>query len=371
MVLVACIGLFITISATQNEQYHFAAKIVIISTVLISTLVFYYFNPSIFVDFVSNLKQWLSTDAPVPKIFRDLYNLIKDEFSENSVLSWILLISFGFASILLFYGEDVSHYIIKFLTHDGKHLLHDVVDLNEEHILGNFQTLSNTTQASDEHDFNYCISSWFYLNKQYESNNHATILDYGNNPHIKYNGSENKLIITFTLENGETAGGTETIIVENILIQKWNNIVVNCRSGRFIDVFLNTELVATSKILIAVDSSVNNIITLGNPDLEGSACNVVYYNHTLPITSIYTLYYLYSTMNPPYINYSKNVEKSEKNKTFKTRDFETESESRNINKSILLDDNEDYDANNTNNVLTYNTSMPGIHSISKFLWFFN
>ena len=377
MVLVACIGLFITMSATQNEKYHFAAKIVIISTVLLSALVFYYFNPSFFLDFVSNLKEWLSGDAPLPKIFRDLYNLIKAEFSENSVLSWILLISFGFASILLFYGEDVSHYIIKFLTHDGKHLLHDVVDLNEEHILGNFQGLSNINDNTDpdsgEQDSNYCISTWFYLNKQYESNNDATILNYGNKPHIQYKGSENKLIITFKVDNvGDST--TKDIIVENILIQKWNNIVVNCRSGRFIDVFLNTELVATSNILIAVNSSVNNIITLGNPDLEGSACNVVYYNHTLPITSIYTLYYLYSSMNPPYINYSKNVEKSEKNKTFKTRDFETESESRkskNRRGRILLDDDEAYDADEDDNVLTYNTSMPGIHSISKFLWFFN
>jgi hypothetical protein len=377
LVLVACIGLFITISATQNENYHFAAKVVIISAVLISVLVFYYFNPNIFVDFIDNLKEWLSGDAPLPKIFRDLYNLIKKEFSQNSFLAWILLLGIGLSTALLFYGEDVSHNIIKFLTHDGKHLLHDVVDLNEEHILGNFQTLSNQsfldTNTDYDQDSNYCISSWFYLNKQYSNNNDATILDYGNNPHIKYMGSENKLIITFNV-GADSATTPKEIIVENILIQKWNNIVVNCRSGRFIDVFLNTELVATSSdILINVKKS-SQYIKLGYPNLEGSACNVVYYNHTLPITSIYTLYYLYSSMNPPYINYSKNVENKEKNKTFKSRDFETENESRKSRDrsgSILEDDSEKYDANDPNNVLTYNTSMPGIHSISKFLWFFN
>lgn len=368
LVLVACIGLFITISATQNENYHFAAKVVIISAVLISVLVFYYFNPNIFVDFIDNLKEWLSGDAPLPKIFRDLYNLIKKEFSQNSFLAWILLLGIGLSTVLLFYGEDVSHNIIKFLTHDGKHLLHDVVDLNEEHVLGNFQSLDSTT--NNDEDSNYCISSWFYLNKQYSNNETATILDYGNNPHIQYKGSENKLIITFIPH-----GSASPIIVENILIQKWNNIVVNCRSGRFIDVFLNTELVATSSdILINVKGGNSKSITLGDPNLEGSACNVVYYNHTLPITSIYTLYYLYSSMNPPYINYSKNVENKEKNKTFKSRDFETENESRKSRDrsgSILEDDSEKYDANTPNNVLTYNTSMPGIHSISKFLWFFN
>ena len=68
------------------------------------------------------------------------------------------------------------------------------------------------------------------------------------------------------------------------------------------------------------------ILKYSSYDLRGAACNIVYYNRTLPIWSIYLSYYIYSSMEIPYISISKDKEDKEKIfSSLEDRDFKTES----------------------------------------------
>ena len=219
------------------------------------------------------------------------------------------------------------------------------------------------------------------LNLLDDNENYVDIFNYGNNPLISYKGSDNSLQISFEglKEDGSENNSTEpiNIIINNFEFQKWNNIVINCRSGQHIDIFINTKLVASEKIVIGKFDNEKNI-EIGDSDLRGAACNIVYYNRTLPIWSIYLSYYIYSSMEIPYISISKDKEDKEKNKNLEDRDFKTESElaqERNKKLEDKYNDNTNYTYKGDNNKFTVLSdeeklkNVPGTHKVNNLLWF--
>ena len=247
-------------------------------------------------------------------------------------------------------------------------LLNEVMYLDKKASLGKISQFRNYNENDENYEYNYAISGWFYLNPQYNNENYIDIFNYGNNPLISYKGSDNSLQISFN----KVEDDKENIIINNFEFQKWNNIVINCRSGQHIDIFINTKLVASEKIVIGKFDNEKNI-EIGDSDLRGAACNIVYYNRTLPIWSIYLSYYIYSSMEIPYISISKDKEDKEKNKSLEDRDFKTESELAQERNEKLEDKYNDYERNERGNIVLSDEeklkNVPGTHKVNNLLWF--
>lgn len=375
--LVVVIFMFLILYAVYYNTI--SNNIVIMSSVfafLAIILIILYFNPEIVEQINENYYNWINSGSSTANLFRSIPNTIKNEIFTNSPLIWLILIIQILVLYFFFNGSDISHNIIKFITHDGKHLMNDVEYLNKSIYLGKFQDLTNIDSTNNETDddvnYNYAISGWFYLNPQYNTEGYIPVFNYGEKPLIAYKGSDNTLKITVADENNSN----KEIIINDFKFQKWNNIVINCRSGQYIDVIINTKLVSTQKVVIS-DKTVANV-EVGHPDLEGAACNIVYYNRTLPIWSIYTLYFIYSSMDPPYINYSKSVEKEERNKNLNVKDFKSENEKTDEKNKQLKDKYDKYERDASGNIIyepgELLKDMPGTHKVNSLLWpvnFFN
>ena len=99
--------------------------------------------------------------------------------------------------------------------------------------------------------------------------------------------------------------GFEEIIIhkENgILLQKWNNIIINYYGGT-LDIFINGKLIK-SKINV-VPYITNTALTVGQDNgISGDICNLIYYKSPMSKSDIYRMYNIFKHKNPPVINKS-------------------------------------------------------------------
>jgi len=199
-------------------------------------------------------------------------------------------------------------------TQGGKQLVNKPVSIDTIYNLGSYQELND----SDNFDYQYAISSWIYINAMPPNTNSnyskfTSLINYGNKPNILYNGKTNTLMIT--MQQKDLDKQTKNNILEfdsdgnriiyktnNILLQKWNNIIINYSGGTF-DVFLNGELVKSSIEVVPYYTYEN--LTIGeNNGIKGGICNVVYFRHSLTSSNIYYLYNTLKNRTPPTLNES-------------------------------------------------------------------
>ena len=91
-------------------------------------------------------------------------------------------------------------------------------------------------------------------------------------------------------------------INNNMLLQKWNNIIINY-SGGVLDIFLNGELVK-SDIGIVPYYTIDNLTIGENDGIKGGICNVVYFKRALNSANIYYLYNMVKDKQLPVLNYN-------------------------------------------------------------------
>lgn len=151
---------------------------------------------------------------------------------------------------------------------------------------------SGNSNIKGNFDNNYSISFWFYINPQPMGTNtnvrkNTRLIDFAKRPLIEYNAEENKIYIKVI--NGNPDINMETIVeLQNIKLQKWNNIVINHASG-FLDVFLDGKLVDSRDKVIP--SMIEGPILSGdNEGINGRIANVAYYNEPLNKVTIDLLY---------------------------------------------------------------------------------
>jgi len=258
---------------------------------------------------------------------------------ENTPYTYYILL---FIIILLYIVYfSIPYFTNSFAKQGGKLLVNQPVPLNTENIIGSYQSLNNSTQFN----YTYAISFWTYIDAiNSASDKYVSILNYGDKPNILYNATKNSLMITMKNTGEDAIGsmnrltpefnrslspngydslqktsainsvflqkvdGNGNIIIHkqsNILLQKWNNIIINYNGGT-LDIFLNGQLIKS--VIEVIPKMEFDTLTVGAINgVEGKICNVNYFNQSLDANQIYYLYSFVKDKNPPISKDSKDT----------------------------------------------------------------
>jgi hypothetical protein len=235
----------------------------------------------------------------------------------------------------------------KYYTQGGTQLINNPIPTN---VLTNVATY-DTLNSSGLYNYRFALSFWFYIDSFPPSTSesylkYVPILSYANNPCVKYYSPTNSIIITVnqktentdidsSTQNLETNIKTDTIekwnvfqnkvqsgieMVKNlpisneedengnriiyqrkdILLQKWNNIVINYNGGT-LDVFYNGKLVKSA--IEVVPEIKKDMLTVGSVNgISGNVANILYFDHQLNYLTVNRLYTMLKDKNPPTIS---------------------------------------------------------------------
>lgn len=217
--------------------------------------------------------------------------------------------------LYLFYFIIYPYLSVKASKQGGLLLLNDPTSIHYEKVLASYQQLNQT----DHFDYKFGLSFWVYLDSykphtNQGSDHYTSILNYGDKPNILHNPVTNTLRVTMKLDVDKTDDATNylsqkskydengnVILYERsgILLQKWNNIIINYNGGTF-DIFYNAELVKTH-IEVVPYMNYDNLVVGTDNGLYGSICNVNYFKNPMSIMQIYYLYNLVKTSTPPIV----------------------------------------------------------------------
>jgi hypothetical protein len=220
----------------------------------------------------------------LPCLFINLIDWFKKELEITTKTTWIILV---ILLILIGLKSLIPILLNKLIVTNGITLLDKPEQLNKQYTVGSFETLHN---GNHKKNYNYSLSFWVWLNsvppntrKSYTK--FTNILNFQDNPSIKYNALEN--ILQFTCNPSENKSIDKTIIlheINNVPLQKWNNIVINYDKGTM-DIFMNGELVSSNPNIAPFLT--NELITIGeDKGLEGRITNIVYFREILSAQKI-------------------------------------------------------------------------------------
>jgi hypothetical protein len=215
--------------------------------------------------------------------------------------------------ILLFIAYfNISKVFNSISTQGGTQLVNKPVYTNTEYNLGNYEELN----GSDNFDYQYAISCWIFVdaappNMNSNYTKYTSLLNFGEKPNILYNGKKNSLMITMQqkdlnnvtenkLIDFDEQGNRIIYINNNLLLQKWNNIIINYNGGT-LDIFLNGELVKSS-IEVVPYYTLDNLTIGENDGIQGGICNVIYFRKALSSQNIYFINNTVKDRTPPTLN---------------------------------------------------------------------
>ena len=252
----------------------------------------------------------------------DLFWKLSKELKNTSINSLLALITVIIAFGAYFVGPIIYN---KYSISGGKVLLSKPSNLNEQNTLATYEELNGPVPEKEptEYDggesrtfnYNYGLSFWIYIDSSAPNTNssyskYTSILNYGGKPNILYKASTNTLVITFDdkpiidndqdIDNiNETNDYGRRIVYkkDNFALQRWNQFVINY-SGRYLDVFLNGELVK-SNIKVVPHMKLDSLVSGSENGIYGGLCNIVYYNKPLTITKINSIYSMLKDKTPP------------------------------------------------------------------------
>lgn len=219
--------------------------------------------------------------------------------------------------ILVMIGLVVLHFTMPSIfglisKQGGKQLVNWPVYTDTQYDLGGYQDLNE----SEEFDYQYGISCWIFIdsagpNTNPNYNKYTSLLNFGEKPNILYNGSKRRLMITMQqkdlqkvtqndLLDFDDNGNRIIYINDNILLQKWNNIIINYNGGT-LDIFLNGELVKSSPQVVPYYTF--DKLTIGQENgIKGGMCNVNYFRKPLNTRNVFFLYNTLKDKTPPILN---------------------------------------------------------------------
>lgn len=276
-------------------------------------------------DFFDVIKQIIFY---IPCLISDFFDMviefISNEYhntSKNNVYFLIFTILLIVSYYLFFYLKNI------FLLQGGKLLVNEPINTSTLHPVASYQELNGIKETKtitanfekveisndlEEFNYQYGLSFWFYINSvpvislQSSHNKYISLLNYGNKPNILYNFQKNSLIVVMqkgklnSLNNINEKNNLDELIYddsssslivykkENILLQKWNNLVLNV-SGGTLDIFINGELVKSVNGIVPY-MTLDQLAIGANNGIQGGICNLIYFKRPLTSSNIYYLY---------------------------------------------------------------------------------
>jgi hypothetical protein len=270
---------------------------------------FVYYLPCIFTD---------GFDILMNKIFIPFSQFFKHQY-EITPYKYIVILFLSIAAILIYYFTPSIINIL--LLQGGIQLVNQPVYTNTLYLLGNSEQLNETDLP-----YEYALSFWVFIDAAPPSTNQsystfASLLNFGGKPNVTYNAKLNTFRITTEIKDLDKVtknpfiefdkNGSKIVYTnKNMLLQKWNNIILNYNKG-ILDIFLNGELVKTD---IGVPYYKIETLSIGEPSgINGGICNVIYFKRALNTIHINYLYNLSKKRTPPLLN--------ESNKTITNEDL--------------------------------------------------
>jgi hypothetical protein len=249
----------------------------------------------------------------IPCLFSTTFDLfgkfIVGEYNSTTAGSLIMLIV---AIILLISYFLVPSVFNKINLQGGQQLVNNPVYTDSQYSLGSYEQLN----GSETFDYQYGISFWVFIDAAPPNTNpsyskYTSLLNFGDKPNVLYNGKTNTLMIITQqkdlnkvtenkLTDFDDNGNRIIYKNENVLLQKWNNFIINYNGG-VLDIFLNGELVKSVVGVVPYYKLEN--LTIGEDNgIKGGICNVVYFRKPLSASNIYYLYNMVKNRTPPILN---------------------------------------------------------------------
>jgi hypothetical protein len=156
------------------------------------------------------------------------------------------------------------------------------------------------------------MSFWIYLDSVASGQDkYMTLFNYGDKPRVLYKSSTNTLMITEQPNDTSPIGGKSSkgpskavdpstidqngnrIVYkdEKVLLQKWNNIILNYNGGT-LDIFMNGKLVKSEPNVVPY-MTMDTLSVGENNGVHGGVCNLIYFKNPLSSRQVY---YLYNSM---------------------------------------------------------------------------
>jgi hypothetical protein len=252
-------------------------------------------------SFITKIMGYLGS---IGSVIISIYSYISKNISANIINNennyWYMLVLSILLLVIYFYFPSIYN---KFILQGGKLLVNQPIYTDKEVSLGTYQTLN----GSDTYDYNYALSFWIFLNSFPPSTNpsyakYTSLLNYGGKPNVLYNASENTLLITMKQEKQdlvEELSSSDALELDengnrilykntNMLLQKWNHIVLNYHGG-VLDIFLNGELVKSVANIVQY-YTLDSLFVGQNDGFHGGISSIVYYHKVLTRNDIYFIY---------------------------------------------------------------------------------
>lgn len=235
------------------------------------------------------------------------------QYDTTTTSSLILLIVTIILIILYFHLPSIEQ---KLYLQGGKLIINNPIYINKLQTIATYEDLNT---KADHFDYQYGLSFWVFLDAMPPSTNGSydtftSILNYGNKPNILYKANTNTLMITMDQKNSkdiknpnialdlDDKGNRIIYKKDNILLQKWNNIIINF-SGGTLDIFYNNELVKSVEGVVPYMTY--DTLNIGeNTGLSGGICSVLYFQEPLTSANMYYLYNVVKDNTPPILENS-------------------------------------------------------------------
>jgi len=250
-------------------------------------------NDFTFLGLIKNILFYL------PCLLIQLIEFIRYQFSITTSVTWIILLIEVFLVLAYIYIPIIYK---KLDFKKGLALIKKPLPLYNEYNLSSKYYLDNendqNTIKNPKYNYRYSISCWFYINPQppsagYQFNSYSNVLNYGNKPIILYKNKTNTLKIKMLNNNALE----EIVETNNVLLQKWNHIVINYDGG-ILDIFLNNELIKSVPGVVPYMN--NDKIFVGSKEgLYGNITNLIYFKTPLKKSQITNIYNSNKNKNPP------------------------------------------------------------------------
>jgi hypothetical protein len=276
---------------------------------------------SVFVQTSPPLRFIINFTLYIPCIFVSIIDTIVILFTRQRIgkveignkTELLLCIMFSLLLIAYFTLPYLENY---YALQGGKQLINQPIYLNSQHDISNYLQLNDVSikDASKQmiFDYQYGVSFWIYLDSVASGQDkYMTLFNYGDKPRVLYKSSTNTLMITEqpndTSPIGDKTGKGPSKAVdpssidqngnrivyknEKVLLQKWNNIILNYNGGT-LDIFINGKLVKSEPNVVPY-MTMDTLSVGENNGVHGGVCNLIYFKTPLSSRQVY---YLYNSM---------------------------------------------------------------------------